>query len=226
MDRPVAVITGGSRGIGAAIARALGPTHRIELLGRDAAALEAVATELPDAGVHAGDLAEPSGAARVAEQLPRVDVLVHSAGVAEIATLAETDYEAWDRHMRLNVLAVAELTRLLLPVLRENRADVVLMNSGQGRTATANWGAYAASKFALRAYADVLRSEEPSLRVSTVFPGRTATEMQRGVREAEGAAYEPEQYLLPESVAEAVRVAVTAGEDAALPEIVVRPRAR
>ncbi|WP_020502090.1 SDR family oxidoreductase [Sciscionella marina] len=223
MQRPVAVITGASRGIGAATARALGSTHRAELIGRDADALGSVAAELPDAGVHAGDIAEPEIAAELAARFPRVDVLVHSAGVAEILPLAQTSYASWERTMRVNVLAVAEFTRLLLPTLRENHADVVLINSGQGRNASPEWGAYAASKFALRAYADVLRTEEPALRVTTVYPGRTATEMQRGVRAAEGRDFEPEQYLRPESVADAVRTAVTAGADAAIPEIVIRP---
>lgn len=226
MQPPVAVITGGSRGIGAATARSLGNTHRVELLGRDADALRGVADELPDAGVHKGDLTDPGVGAALAARLPRVDVLVHSAGTVEIASLRESDPGVWERAMRINVLAAVELTRALLPALTAQHADVVLINSGQGRTPSANWGAYAASKFALRAYAEVLRAEEPELRVTTIYPGRTGTEMQQGVRSAEGGTYEPQRYLRPESVAEAVVAAVTADPDAQIPELVVRPTGR
>jgi NAD(P)-dependent dehydrogenase (short-subunit alcohol dehydrogenase family) len=105
---------------------------------------------------------------------------------------------------------------------------VVLVNSGQGLRPSANWGAYAASKFALRAYADVLRAEEGphGIRVTTVFPGRTATDMQRGVRAAEGGEFEPGRYLRPATVAEAIRFAVTAPDDAQVPDVVLRPGGR
>lgn len=121
---------------------------------------------------------------------------------------------------------MAELTRLLLPALRAVRGHVVLINSGQGLHPSSGWGAYAASKFALRAFGDVLRAEEPALRVTSVYPGRTATEMQRRVRAAEGESYQPERYLRPESVAGAVLCAVTAPDDAHLTEVVLRPDRR
>jgi len=156
-------------------------------------------------------------------RIPRLDVLVHSAGIAEVGPLAATGVDVWRRTMELNVTAVAELTRLLLPALRAARGHVVLINSGAGRNANPNWGAYAASKFALRAYADVLRAEEQELRVTSVYPGRTATDMQRGVRAQEGREYEPDRYLRPESVASAVLAAVTSARDAHVTEIVLRP---
>ena len=90
---------------------------------------------------------------------------------------------------------MAELTRLLLPALRTARGYVILINSGAGLRANPGWGAYAASKFALRAFGDVLRAEEPDLRVTSVHPGRIDTPMQRAVRAAEGGDYEPERYL-------------------------------
>jgi NADP-dependent 3-hydroxy acid dehydrogenase YdfG len=221
--RPVAVVAGASRGIGAATAIALGGTHRVHLLGRDARALAEVAGRLPDAAVHAVDVTDTDALTAVVNGLSTVDVLVHSAGVVDIAPLSEITRETWEKTFQVNVIAVAELTRMLLPALRAANATVVLVNSGQGRNASANWGPYAASKFALRAYADVLRAEEPALRVSTVYPGRTATAMQRSVRAAEGGEYEENRYLAPESVARAIMSAVTATADAQLPEIIVRP---
>lgn len=221
--RPTALITGASRGVGRAVARALAPTHDVLLGGRDESALARLARELPGArswpveltGVTAADV----------EGVDRLDVLVHSAGTAPLGRIADSPAAAWRAAMEVNVVAVAELTRLLLPALRRAGGHVVCVNSGQGQRAGAGWAPYAASKFALRAFADALRAEEPRLRVTTVYPGRTDTDMQRGVREHEGGPYEPHRYLRPESVARAVLAAVNAGPDAHLTELTLRPGA-
>lgn len=222
-DRGTALVTGASRGIGAAVARSLSATHDVLLGGRSAEALAEVARDAPGARPWPVELTDPASVTAAVAEIERLDVLVHSAGTVDIAPLAETTAEMWRRAMDVNVVAVAELTRLLLPVLRAANGQVVLVNSGQGLAARSHWGAYAASKFALRAYADVLRAEEPALRVTTVYPGRTATEMQRGVRAAEGQDFEPEKYLRPESVASAVTAAIRAPDDAHLTELVLRP---
>ncbi|MFC7618364.1 SDR family oxidoreductase [Actinokineospora soli] len=222
---PTALITGASRGIGAAVARALASTHTLLLGGRDADALAAVAADLPDATPWPVELTDADALAAAVAGIDRLDLLVHSAGVARVGPLSEASADLWRSTYEVNVVAVAELTRLLLPALRAAGGRVVLVNSGAGRAAHAGWGPYAASKFALRAYADVLREEEPALRVTTVFPGRTATDMQKTVRADEGGAYEPDRYLRPESVAEAVRYAALAPDDAHLTEVVVRSAA-
>jgi NADP-dependent 3-hydroxy acid dehydrogenase YdfG len=226
-DRPLALVTGASRGIGAAIARRLGGSHELLLGGRDAEALRAAAETLPRARPWPVDLTDFAALAEAASGVDRLDVLVHSAGVARLGPLAETPLDWWQESFTVNVIAVAELTRLLLPALRAARGHVVLINSGAGLRANPGWGAYAASKFALTAYADVLRGEEEphGLRVTSVHPGRTATDMQRSVREYEGGAYEPDQYLRPESIADVVHAAVAATPDAHVHEIIVRQRA-
>ncbi|ACU40817.1 SDR family oxidoreductase [Actinosynnema pretiosum subsp. pretiosum] len=225
-ERPAALITGASRGIGAAVARALAPTHDVLLGGRDEAALRALADELPGARPFAVELTDAEALAGAVAGIERLDVLVHSAGVAELGPLSGASAEVWRRTLEVNVVAVAELTRLALPLLREARGDVVLINSGAGLRANPGWGVYAASKFALRAFGDVLRAEEPALRVTSVHPGRVDTDMQRDVRQQEGGEYEAELYLRAESVADAVARAVLAGDDAHITEIVVRPRTR
>lgn len=226
MTRPVALITGASRGIGAAVARALAPTHDLLLGSRDEAALAELAGSLPSARPWPVELTDPDALATATAGLTRLDVLVHSAGIAELGPLAEVTADVWRRTLDLNVVAVAELTRLTLPLLRTARGRVVLINSGAGLRANADWGVYAASKFALRAYADVLRAEEGDLRVTSVHPGRVDTDMQRGVRAQEGGDYQPHLYLHPDSVARAVATAVHASDDAHVTEIVVRPRPR
>jgi NADP-dependent 3-hydroxy acid dehydrogenase YdfG len=213
-----ALVTGASGGIGAAVVRALAPTHEVWLGSRKSI------DDLPGRP-WAVDLRDFDSFAERAAEIDHLDVLVHSAGVVEIASLENHDVKTWRDTFDLNVVAVAELTRVLLPKLRAANGHVVLINSGSGIRANPNWGAYAASKFALRAYADVLRAEEPAIRVTSIFPGRTDTEMQRGVRRTEGGAYEPGKYLKPETVATAVLNAITTPEDAHPTEVVIRPRA-
>ncbi|MGW7535317.1 SDR family oxidoreductase [Amycolatopsis sp. NPDC054798] len=223
-DLPLALITGASRGIGAAIAHQLSPTHRLLLGGRDTDALAKVAEELPGAKPWPVDLTDAASLEAAASKIDRLDVLVHSAGTGEIGTVADAPSSVWRTNFEVNVLAVAELTRLLLPALRTAHGHVVVINSGAGYTARPGWGPYAASKFAVRAFTDSLRAEEPDLRVTSVFPGRTDTDMQRNVRTQEGGSYEADKYLRPDSVATAVLTAVTATPEAHITEIQVRPR--
>ena len=221
--RPLALVTGASRGIGAAVARALSETHDTLLGGRDMPALLRLTEELPGAHPWPVELTDPVALAAATTGIDELHVLVHSAGVVRLGPLAELTVEEWRRTLDVNVVAVAELTRLLLPALRAAGGHVVLINSGQGRVPSPGWGSYASSKFALRAYADVLRAEHPELRVTSIFPGRTATEMQQGVRSHEGGEYDPSQYLTPETVARAVVAAVTTPRDGHLTDLVLRP---
>ncbi|RVW07685.1 SDR family oxidoreductase [Prescottella agglutinans] len=221
-QHPTALITGGSRGLGAAIARELAPSHQLILGGRSAESLEPIAGELA-AAPWPVDLTDYAAVAAAVADIDRLDVLVHNAGVAELGTVAETSVEAWHRTFEANVVAVAELTRLLLPALRAAHGHVVLINSGSGLRANAGWGAYAASKFALRAFGDALRLEEPALRVTSIHPGRIDTDMQREIVRAEGGEYDADQFLTPETVARAVRNAVETPRDAHPTEIVLRP---
>jgi NADP-dependent 3-hydroxy acid dehydrogenase YdfG len=223
--RPLALVTGASRGIGAAIARALAPGYDLLLGGRDTAALQALADELPGARPWPVELTDAAAVAEAVGGIERLDALVHSAGIGLLGTVAETSAETWRRQFDVNVVAVAELTRLLLPALRAAHGRVVLINSGSGLTARAGWASYAASKFALRAFADALREEEAphGVRVTSVHPGRVDTDMQRDVVAHEGGTYTPASYLRAESVAGAVLLAVTAPPDTALTELVLRP---
>ncbi len=111
----------------------------------------------------------------------------------------------------------------MLPALRAANGHVVLINSGAGLRANAGWGAYAASKFALRAFADALRLEEPGLRVTSIHPGRIDTDMQRAIVASEGGEYDADAFLTPQTVARAVRNAVETPRDAHPTEIVLRP---
>ncbi|TQF74639.1 SDR family oxidoreductase [Rhodococcus spelaei] len=224
--RPTALITGASRGLGAAIARELAPGHDLLLGARTSTALQPILADLPGSRGWPVDLTDYTAVAAASAGIDRLDVLVHNAGVADLGTVAETGAPTWRRAFEVNVIAVAELTRLLLPALRAANGHVVLINSGAGLRANPGWGAYAASKFALRAFGDALRLEEPALRVTSIHPGRIATDMQQAIVATEGGAYDPDRFLTPETVARAVRQAVETPRDAHPTEIVLRPIAR
>jgi NADP-dependent 3-hydroxy acid dehydrogenase YdfG len=101
---------------------------------------------------------------------------------------------------------------------------VIFVNSGAGLNVLAGAASYSASKFALRAFADSLRLEEPLLRVTSVHPGRIATAMQRQLVEFEGGKYDAKHYLRPETVARAVADIVATPSDGHVHEIVIRHR--
>ena len=133
----------------------------------------------------------------------------------------------WQQQLNVNAVSPAELTRLLLPALRAARGQIVFVNSGAGLRVSPEWGAYAASKFAVRAIADAVRAEEREngVRVTTVYPGRTATPMQQKVHQQEGADYDASRWIDPASVATTILAALDLPRDAELTELTVRPGA-
>ncbi|CAM4421806.1 SDR family oxidoreductase [Nocardia ninae] len=221
--KPTALITGASRGLGAAIARELAPSHELLLGARSADALRDILKEIPDATGWPVELTDYAAVATAAAPIRRLDVLVHNAGIQDLGTIADSTVEQWRKTLEANLIAVVELTRVLLPALRAADGHVLLINSGAGLRANAGWASYAASKFGLRAFADALRLEEPSLRVTSIHPGRIDTDMQREIIAQEGREYRPEQLLRAETVAGAVRNAVETSRDGHPTEIVLRP---
>jgi NADP-dependent 3-hydroxy acid dehydrogenase YdfG len=222
---PTAMITGASRGLGAAIAAALAPTHTLFLAGRPSAQLDAVAGEF-GATTWPVDFGDPDAIAAAVEPIVELDVLIHNAGVAHPGRVAESSIDEWQNTMAVNVVGPVALTLPLLPALRSADGHVVFVNSGSGINASPGLASYSASKFALRGFADSLRNDEPSLRVTSVHPGRIATEMQQDLIAYEGRDYDPSQFLNAETVAKVIADAVNAPHDAHIHEVIVRPRYR
>ncbi|OBI79352.1 SDR family oxidoreductase [Mycobacterium sp. E740] len=220
---PTAMITGASRGLGAAIAAALAETHTLFLAGRPSAELDAVAEQF-GATTWPVDLADVSSIEAAVEPIVELDVLIHNAGVAYPGRVSESSVDEWRATMEVNLVGAVALTLALLPTLRAARGHVLFVNSGSGINASPGLASYSASKFALRSFADSLRADEPSLRVTSVHPGRIATEMQEGLVAYEGGSYDPSRFLSPQSVAKVIADAVHTPPDAHVHEVIVRPR--
>ena len=216
-----ALITGAGGGIGAAIAEALAPTHTLLLAGRPSRHLDAVAARL---GATTWPMDLTDGIEAAAEVLAELDVLVHNAGVAFPGRVAESTADQWHATFEVNVTGAVALTLALLPALRAVRGQVIFINSGSGLNVSAGLASYSASKFALRAFADSLRADEPLLRVTSIHPGRVDTEMQRDLVAYEGGGYDPSKFLTPATVAGVVAQVVATPLEAHTHEVVIRPR--
>ena len=208
------LVTGAGSGIGLELADRLAERgDRVIRLTRDVVDLE-------------NTVAVARWATELVDDLDRLDSLLHVAGTVELGSVAELDVEVWQRHLVVNLTAPAVLTARLLPALRVAAGTVVFVNSSAGLVAHAGWSAYAASKFGLRALADSLRAEESGngVRVTTVFPSRTATPMQEKVHEQEGRTYDASRWIRPETVVDSVLHVLDLPPDATIPELVIRPR--
>ncbi|GAA4910698.1 SDR family oxidoreductase [Nesterenkonia rhizosphaerae] len=225
--KPVALITGASRGIGRAIAENLGRDHHILVGGTNAERVQAVVEALPSAEAFIADLGDAEAMKQAWEQtgLTRLDVLVHSAGLAWMRDVAEAPLSEWRQMFEINVFAVAELTRLTLPALRAARGEVITINSGSGYRSRGGSALYSGTKFALRAFTDALRDEERgTVRVTSIHPGQVDTDMQVALQESYGNAnYDGGRYIAPESVADTVRLAIEMPAASMVEELAIRP---
>lgn len=220
------LVTGAGSGIGAAVAHALHERgDELWLLARSPERAADLEREFPGARTVVGDLADPASLATI-EGLPeRLDTLLHIAGVVDLAPVAEIDPDQLRAQVDVNLVAPMLLTRACLPALRAAEGLVLVANSSAGLTASPTWSAYAASKFGVRAFADALRAEEQDhgVRVTTVYPSRTATPMQEKVHEQEGKVYDRRRWIKPETVAATILHVIDLPPDATIPEVTIRP---
>lgn len=185
LDGRTALVTGASRGIGAAVARALDRAGaRVALAARDRRALEAVAAGLTTAPVVLEvDLASAGAptdlAARAVAALGHVDILVNNAAVAARLPTVDVDAELIDRLYAVNVRAPLLLTAALIPTLAERHGSIVNLSSVSGVVGTPNRAAYAATKGAVDAMTRSLAIElgPPGIRVNSVAPGVVDTDL-------------------------------------------------
>jgi len=213
LEGKVAVITGASRGIGAAVALrfAAEGAHPV-LIARTVGGLEEVDDGIRRAG-HPGatlvpmDFAKPADidglAAPLLERFGRVDLLVANAGMlGKLTPVAQFPPDLWEQVFAVNVHANWRLIRALDPLLRAAPAGrAMFVTSGITRHQAAYWGAYAASKAALEAMIGTYAAEtaQTNLRVNLINPGPTRTRMRAAAFPGE----DPDSLPTPEQVAEA-----------------------
>jgi NAD(P)-dependent dehydrogenase (short-subunit alcohol dehydrogenase family) len=210
----LALVTGASRGIGAATAEALGAAGaHVILVARTAPALEEVEERIHAAGGTATiaplDLTDGESigklAGAVAERWQKLDVLVLNAGMlGSLTPVQDIDPKEYSRLLSLNLLANQAMIAAFDPLLRRaDQADIVALTSSVGAEPRAFWGAYGSSKAALEtllgAYADET-AHTGRMRVHIIDPGATRTRMRALAFPGE----EPEQVKPPEVVAQAI----------------------
>lgn len=223
------VLTGAGSGIGAAVTRRLlDRGDELVLLARDVGRAKALQQQFAGAQTLVADLATPSRLswALSHQTVPaEIDSLLHIAGVVDLGSVVDTPVPVWEQQLAVNLVSPAELTRLFLPQLRRSRGQVLFVNSGAGLRTSPEWSAYAASKHGLKALADGLRAEEAphGIRVSSIYPGRTATPMQERVFQQEGRTYDTEGLIDPESVATSILTMLDLPRDAQISDLSIRP---
>lgn len=234
VKQQTAVVTGASSGIGAAIALCLAEEGvRLRLVGRNISSLDKIAKRCrkrsPEVLTYQVDLTTDEGLGKLKSALqtacPKLDVLVHSAGIITIGPVDSASIEDFDRQYRTNVRAAYVLTQTLLPALRANHGSIVFINSSAGLATRANISQYSATKHALKAFADSLRAEvnADDVRVLSIYPGRTATPQQAAILQAEGKKYTPELLMQPEDVARVLVDALKVNRTAEVTDIHIRP---
>jgi Short-chain dehydrogenases of various substrate specificities len=192
--RPVAIITGASMGLGQAISQALAQAgYRLVLAARSQEQINRMAAEFVLAGGEAiavpTDVTKPADLERLVKvslaQFGRIDVLVNNAGVSEAFEPALEGDTIADRTMHTNLLALMQLTRLVLPTMKTQRSGhIINIASVAGHVALPERSSYATSKHGVRGFSEALRRElrPMGIKVSMVSPGFIRTEMTREMR--------------------------------------------
>ncbi len=179
------MVTGGGSGIGASVAQLLRTRHYdVMITGRREDRLANIVAKTGCLAVR-GDVASTDDNARVAEAVRASGLalrgLVHAAGIMEVGRVAETSLEAWQGVLSVNLTGAFDLTRQLLPQLRTHGGSIVMVGSVAADRAPTGIAAYAVSKAALVALANVLAVEEGRgarpVRCNVVNPGWTRSEM-------------------------------------------------
>lgn len=182
MPKPIAVVTGASRGIGRAIALRLAADYEIVAVARTDDALESLAQEIESLGgscrPRVVDVTDPD-AVTAALAGVNADVLVNNAGVGTVKPFMELTREQWSTMVDVNFNALFDVTRAVLPaMIRRRSGHVVFIGSIAGRSAFEGGSCYAATKHAVMGMAECLMLEvrEHGVKVSVVNPGGVATD--------------------------------------------------
>ena len=220
MDR-AALVTGGSSGIGLAIARLLHDEgYALTLVSRRAEKIEAAAAELGAAGV-AADVGSASECTRIVaehrERYGRLDVLVNSAGVGIAGTVSDLPEKHFDLQVGVNLRGLFLVTQAAIPLLRESRGWIVNLASIAGTVPTPGLATYGATKAAVIALTRSLNEEldADGVRAVALCPGFVDTPM------AEWSGIPADEMIRPEDCAEVVRMLLRLSPHARIPQVVI-----
>jgi NAD(P)-dependent dehydrogenase (short-subunit alcohol dehydrogenase family) len=216
-----ALVTGGSSGLGLAIARTLREDgYELTLVARRPEPLEEAAREL-DAYAVAANLGDPDECVRVvaahAERFGGMNVLVNSAGIGIGGNIATLDTKRMALQLDVNLLGTLVVTREALPLLRAARGQIITLASIAGTIPTPGLAVYGATKAALISFTNSLNREEAEhgVRATAISPGFAATRM------TEWTGIPVEEQIQPEDVAELVRTVLHLSPNARVPNIVI-----
>ena len=229
LAQSVALVTGGSRGIGRAIAvrlAALGAS--VAICGRDRTALKDSAAAVARYGgrvfSHVADVTRSEDVvdliAGTESALGPITILVNNAGIGLFGPAHEKTEAEWDRVLSTNLKSAFLVSRAVVPsMIRRGSGDIINISSLAGRNAFAGGGLYCASKWGLQGLSACMAEDlrEHGVRVSVICPGSVATEF------STRSSKDPSRVLSPEDVAHAVEMIVTQGPRSFLSEIHLRP---
>ncbi|MCQ4619964.1 SDR family NAD(P)-dependent oxidoreductase [Corynebacterium sp. CCUG 71335] len=207
----IAVVTGGSAGIGEAACRALaGDGWTVYVAARREERCRAIADEIGGVAVEL-DVTDQGSVDKLAELVPRVDLLVNNAGGAKgLDFLRDAKPEDWDWMYQTNVMGTVRVTKALYPALVAAEGLVINVGSVAGWDAYVGGAGYNAAKFGLRALTRAFRREEAAtpIRITEIDPGRVETDFafnRLGDEEKAAQVYADKLNLTAEDVAEAIR---------------------
>ena len=218
---PTALVTGGSSGIGLAVARALREDgYELTLCSRRPEKVDAAAAEL---GAHAvaADVSKEEDCERLVaahrERFGTLDVLVNSAGIGIAGRVEELSTKYFDLQFAVNLRGLFIVTKLCLPLLKESKGWIVNLASIAGTVPTPGLPAYGASKAAVIALTRTLNAEleGDGVRAVAICPGFVDTPM------AEWSGIPPDEMIQPEDCAELVRFLLRLSPRARVPQVVI-----
>ncbi|MEJ2367910.1 MAG: SDR family oxidoreductase [Acidobacteriota bacterium] len=236
LEGKVALVTGGSKGIGRSTALKFAKSGaRLAIAATREDLLEGVRKECEAYGVDilavACDLSERSGCEalveKVLEHFGEIGILVNNAGVGYSGKIADSDPGEVEQMVKVNILGIYHVTRCVLPaMIAKGEGDIVNIGSVAGIKYSPNFAVYSATKFAVRAFSEALRNEvqEHNIRLTVVHPGMTRTAFFESFSKG-GSPVPVDQgdILSPDHIAETIHFAVTRPDGVALNEVTVRP---
>jgi short-subunit dehydrogenase len=190
MKDKVVVITGGSSGIGKALAEVFGRNgSRILITGRTSADLDAAVSEMRGKGIDihgfVSDVSREADNKKMAEEVlrlfGRIDILINNAGITMRALFEEVDLEVLRKVMDINFFGVLYATKYCLPEIIKSQGSVIGISSIAGYRGLPARAGYSSSKFALNGFLEVLRTEmlNRNVHVMTACPGFTASNIRK-----------------------------------------------